>query len=103
MIQADPASVSLQEQKSNSSSNRNGYGGSSGCYYRTGHTILQVMESSSRNQVQILYTLPSNMERNVQLQFLEKHLQEAQQLRQSLLQVILIFPRRSLFVSVWCL
>lgn len=92
MIQADPASVSLQEQKSNCITNGNGYGGSSGCYYRTGHTILQVIESSSRNQVQILYTLPSNMERNVQLQLLEKDLQEAQQLRETLLQVNLSSP-----------
>jgi hypothetical protein len=92
LIQADPASVSLQEQKSNNSntSGSGGYGATSGCYYRTGHTILQVMESSGRKQVEILYTSPSNIERNVQLQLLEKHLQEAQQLRETLLQVMYI-------------
>ena len=93
LIQADPASVSLQEHKSNNSntSGTSGYGASGGCYYRTGHTILQVMESSGRKQVEILYTSPSNIERNIQLQTLEKHLQEAQQLRETLLQVMNIF------------
>lgn len=103
LIQADPASVSLQEQKSNNSNTTNGYGATTGCYYRTGHTILQVMESSGRKQVEILYMRPSNIERNVQLQSLEKHLQEAQQLRETLLQVT--YPQFSLiavFVHQTC-
>lgn len=98
LIQADPASVSLPDQKSNhnnSSSNSNEAAGrsssTSGCYYRTGHCILQLMESSGRKQADMLYQMPSNMERNVQLQLLEKHLQEAQQLRDMLLQVTYTF------------
>ena len=49
------------------------------------------MESSGRKQADMLYQMPSNMERNVQLQLLEKHLQEAQQLRDMLLQVTYTF------------
>ena len=90
LIQADPASVSLQEQQSNSidSTGSNGYGANSGCFYRTGHTVLRVMESSGHKLAEILYASPSNIERNVQLDMIEKNLQEAQQLRETLLQVL---------------
>jgi hypothetical protein len=106
LIQADPASVSLQEQKSNNinSDGTTGYGASSGCYYRTGHTILKVMESSGRKQAEILYSSPSNIERNVQLQMIENHLQDAQRLRETLLQVMYIYAWCTfVFVSVICL
>jgi hypothetical protein len=72
LIQADPASVTLRPR-----------------FFRAGHCIVNLIDSSAQRNAQILYTQPASAERNAQLQQLESGLQEARQLRETLLQVSL--------------
>jgi hypothetical protein len=84
LIQADPASVTLRPR-----------------FYRSGHTLVSVIETSSRKNAQILYTQPSSIERNVQLQQLDANLQEARQLRETLLQVSSILLLMLVLMMMW--
>lgn len=70
LIQADPASVTLRPR-----------------FFHSGHAIVNVMESSAQENAKILAKQPASAERNAQLQYLEAGLQEARQLRETLLQV----------------
>jgi hypothetical protein len=70
LILADPASVTLRPR-----------------YDTSGLLLVNLMESSCHKQAQMLYTQPSSVERNAQLQQLEGTLQEARQIRETLVQV----------------
>jgi hypothetical protein len=70
LIQADPAVVHLRPR-----------------FFRSGLGLVNVMESSATKNAQLLYNTTSSVERNAQLQQLEVTLQEARQIRETLLQV----------------
>jgi hypothetical protein len=70
LIQADPAAVTLRPR-----------------FFRSGHSLVQLIESSAQKNAEVLMKQPASAERNAQLQQLEAGLQEARLLRETLLQV----------------
>jgi hypothetical protein len=70
LLQADPAAVTLRPR-----------------FFRSGHGLVQLIESSSQQNADILLKQPASADRNAQLQQLEAALQEARLLRETLLQV----------------